>query len=72
MSRKHDKLASRRYEDLFLLFSKRVERVLAIVLIVLLSATICAQAILQIPYFRHLLVKVERLEGNPYVSSRTK
>ncbi|MGG2200537.1 hypothetical protein [Paenibacillus validus] len=49
-----------------------MERVLAIVLIVLLSATICAQAILQIPYFRHLLVKVERLEGNPYVSSRTK
>lgn len=69
MRRKNHENANLRYEDLFLLFSMRVEKVLKMILLTMLVALIVFQAALQIPSIRHWLVKVERLEGNPYTSS---
>ncbi|ALS22706.1 MULTISPECIES: hypothetical protein [Paenibacillus] len=58
-----------RYEDLFLLFAQRVEKALIVMLVILMMALAVSQLLLQHPQIRHLLVKVEQLEGNPYPSA---
>lgn len=58
--------SGRRYEDLFLRFTSRAEKAIACVLLVLFLALLLSQLLLQHPQIRYLMVKVERLEGNPY------
>ncbi|ULL15544.1 hypothetical protein DVH26_14470 [Paenibacillus sp. H1-7] len=57
------------YEDLFLQFSSIFERWVKRVLLVLVSLLILSQLLLQVPFLRYYMVKVEQLEGVPY--SRT-
>lgn len=66
MQRKNRDDASKRYEDLFLLFTEKVEKALTVALIILLLALVVSQMLLKHPQIRYLLVKVEQLEGNPY------
>ncbi|MBP1155238.1 MULTISPECIES: hypothetical protein [unclassified Paenibacillus] len=63
--------AENRYEDLFLRFTNRVEKAIGFVLLVLLLALVLSQLLLQHPQIRYLMVKVERLEGNPYSAALT-
>lgn len=51
------------YEELFILFSSRAERLILAVLLALLAGLILSQSLLQRPSIRYLLVKVEQLEG---------
>jgi len=55
-----------RYEDLFLRFSPLLERWFKRILLVLVSLLIVCQLLLQVPFLRYHLVRVERLEGVPY------
>lgn len=71
MERKEHNEAASKYEDLFLLFTKRVEKVLTVVLLMLMFALVVSQLLLQHPQIRYLLVRVERLEGNPYSATST-
>lgn len=54
------------YEDLFICFSKLVEKWFLRSLAVLLSLLIVSQLLMQIPELRYYLVKIEQLEGVPY------
>ncbi|MBP1988915.1 DUF5359 family protein [Paenibacillus eucommiae] len=55
------------YEELFIQFSKQVERVLFRFLFVLFVLLLCCQALLQIPYVSMHFTKVAPLEGIPYM-----
>jgi hypothetical protein len=55
------------YEQLFIRFSKLVERWLLRFTVLFIVMLICFQALLQISYFRMLLTRVEPLEGKPYL-----
>ncbi|MFC5448061.1 DUF5359 family protein [Paenibacillus aestuarii] len=56
----------RSYEQLFVLFSKKVEKILLRLALVFFVLLLCAQALLQIPYLRKHITRVEPLEGKPY------
>ncbi|NEW06104.1 hypothetical protein GK047_08790 [Paenibacillus sp. SYP-B3998] len=56
------------YEQLFILFSAKVEKIMIRVTLVFLILLISIQALLQIPYVRERLTRVELLEGKPYSS----
>ncbi|WP_405460208.1 hypothetical protein [Paenibacillus sp. HJGM_3] len=61
-----DESTERSYEDLFLRWSDRWERIIRVAIIGLLALLLAGQALLQWPVFRQTVVKVERLEGHPY------
>jgi hypothetical protein len=61
---KHKQIKS--YEQLFIAFSAKVEKVLIRFLLVFLLLLICSQALLQFPYWREHLTRVEPLEGKQY------
>lgn len=52
-----------RYEDLFLIFSKKVERWLVRLIAWLLITLIAMQTLLRIPEVRYFLTEVVKLEG---------
>jgi hypothetical protein len=54
------------YEQLFIAFSVKVEKVLIRFMLVFLLLLICSQALLQFPYWREHLTRVEPLEGKLY------
>jgi hypothetical protein len=54
------------YEELFIAFSVKVEKILIRIMLVFLVLLLCSQALLQIPYMRAHLTRVEPLEGKPY------
>ncbi|WP_284640277.1 hypothetical protein [Paenibacillus silviterrae] len=58
------------YEDLFIRFSARVEKVLIILVSALLCALMLSQLLLQHPQIRYVMVKVEQLEGKLYSESK--
>jgi hypothetical protein len=60
------------YEQLFIAFSAKVEKVLIRMMLVFLVLLLCSQALLQIPYMRAHLTRVEPLEGKPYSSLKKK
>jgi hypothetical protein len=55
------------YEQLFILFSAKVEKVIIRTTLVFFILLICVQALLQIPYIRKQFTRVEPLEGKPYI-----
>ncbi|GFZ89543.1 hypothetical protein GCM10008018_39640 [Paenibacillus marchantiophytorum] len=55
------------YEQLFILFSAKIEKVIIRTTLVFFILLICAQALLQIPYVRKHFTRVEPLEGKPYI-----
>lgn len=61
--------ASERYDELFISWSNRWERIIRILIITFLVLLLFTQAMLQWPLFRKSVVRVERLEGEPYVQS---
>jgi hypothetical protein len=54
------------YDELFIRWSDRWERIIRIAVIVFLAILLLTQALLQWPLFRKSVVKVEQLEGEPY------
>ncbi|MFD0694859.1 hypothetical protein ACFQZT_12205 [Paenibacillus sp. GCM10027628] len=54
------------YEQLFIRFSAKVEKVIIRLALVFFVLLISAQALLQIPYVRKHFTRVEPLEGKPY------
>jgi hypothetical protein len=54
------------YEQLFIEFSVKVEKILIRFMLVFLLLLICSQALLQFPYWRAHLTRVEPLEGKLY------
>ncbi|WP_159882964.1 hypothetical protein [Paenibacillus puerhi] len=66
MIRKNQEENDTGYEELFIRFSRQVEKAGAVLLVVFLAGLIISQALLRIPEVRERLVKVERLEGQPY------
>ncbi|MEI7024574.1 hypothetical protein [Paenibacillus sp. y28] len=61
-----EQITAAQYEQLFLYFSSRWERWLIRAAVVLVSLLVFFQLLLQWEPLRHALVKVERLEGEPY------
>ncbi|WP_028548691.1 hypothetical protein [Paenibacillus sp. UNC451MF] len=59
-----------RYEDLFVALSAFVEKWMKRTLLILLAMLVVTQLLLQIPSLRYYLVKVEQLEGIPYVHTK--
>ncbi|OXM88088.1 hypothetical protein [Paenibacillus rigui] len=51
------------YEDLFIQFSKMVEKWILRALALILGLLVISQLLIQIPVIRYYLVKVEQLEG---------
>lgn len=66
MEHKNHNESESKYESLFLLFTTRVEKALTVIVFILMFAVAVSQMMLPYPQIRYLLVKVERLEGNPY------
>jgi hypothetical protein len=62
----HDLDEDRSYEDMFIIFSNRVEKAVVTLVILLLFALMLSQLLLQHPWIRYQLVKVEQLEGKLY------
>jgi hypothetical protein len=60
------------YEQLFIAFSVKVEKVLIRMMLVFLALLLCSQALLQSPFMREHLTRVEPLEGKPYSSLKMK
>ncbi|MBU5352431.1 hypothetical protein ACN9MH_18500 [Paenibacillus silvae] len=59
------RFASRRFERLYILFSKRMERrVLRLVAFLLLLALLC-QLLLLVPGLKKIMTSIDRLEGTP-------
>lgn len=54
------------YRQTFLIFSEKLERLIRGAAVTLLILMLIAQALLQWPALRRLLVEVEQLEGVPY------
>lgn len=54
------------YEELFKSFSAAVEKKLLVLAAVLAALLLVSQLLLQIPAVRHVLLRVERLEGTPF------
>ncbi|MDD9267613.1 hypothetical protein ACFPES_11315 [Paenibacillus sp. GCM10023248] len=62
-----DDSKSKSYEQLFILFSAKVEKMIIRTALVFFVALLCIQALLQIPYVRKHFTRVEPLEGKPYI-----
>ncbi len=60
---------SDQYDQLFISWSNRWERVIRILIVTFLIILLLSQVMLQWPFFRKSFVKVERLEGEPYVQT---
>ncbi|MGG1515168.1 hypothetical protein ABE504_07130 [Paenibacillus oryzisoli] len=58
---------SKTYEQLFVQFSARVEKVIIRTAIACLTLLIIVQALLQNTYIRRHVTRVEPLEGQPYI-----
>ncbi|UQZ81949.1 hypothetical protein SK3146_01106 [Paenibacillus konkukensis] len=69
MKRNEKPNASDRYEDLFLIFSSIIEMWAKRILILLLCLLVASQLLLQVPFLRYYMVKVEQLEGIPFSRS---
>ncbi|MCS7462444.1 hypothetical protein N0M98_20185 [Paenibacillus doosanensis] len=69
MKRNEKPNASDRYEDLFLIFSSIIEMWAKRILILLLCLLVASQLLLQVPFLRYYMVKVEQLEGIPFLRS---
>jgi hypothetical protein len=54
------------YEQLFKLFSRRIEKWFLRIIFVLTIAVVCAQTLLSFPSFRDAITHVDHLEGTPY------
>ncbi|MBD0380616.1 hypothetical protein [Paenibacillus sedimenti] len=54
------------YEQLFIRFSAKVEKIIIRLMLVFFVLLISSQALLQIPYVRNHFTRVEPLEGKPY------
>ncbi|WP_135551576.1 hypothetical protein [Paenibacillus cymbidii] len=54
------------YDKQFSLFSARIERYLRVALVALLLALLIAQALLTIPSVRHVVTRIDPLEGEPF------
>lgn len=54
------------YEELFKTFSAPVEKKLLRIAAILAVLLLASQLLLQIPAVRHILLRVERLEGTPF------
>ena len=55
------------YEEMFVEFSDQVEKILRRLLVLLAALLIGMQCLLQIPFLRLHLSRVEPLEGKPYL-----
>ncbi|WNR42469.1 DUF5359 family protein [Paenibacillus roseipurpureus] len=55
------------YEQLFIRFSAKMERMLIRAVIVCLILLVCVQVLLQNAYIRRHFTRVEPLEGQPYI-----
>lgn len=55
------------YEQLFLRFSAKVEKVIIRAVIFVVILLVCVQALLQNAYIRKHFTRVEPLEGQPYI-----
>lgn len=56
----------RLYEQLFIRFSAKVEKALIRAMLVFFVLLVAVQLLLQIPYIRLHITRVEQLEGKPY------
>ncbi|MFK0523213.1 hypothetical protein ACINKY_13475 [Paenibacillus illinoisensis] len=56
---------SRRYERLYYVFSKRMERRLFQLIAVLFLLLVVYQLLLQVPYFKQNVTRIDRMEGTP-------
>lgn len=56
---------SRRYERLYYVFSKRMERRLFQLIVVLFLLLVIYQLLLQVPYFKRNVTLIDRMEGTP-------
>ncbi|MCD1260194.1 hypothetical protein B5M42_015385 [Paenibacillus athensensis] len=56
----------RLYEQLFIRFSAKVEKALIRTMLVFFVLLVAVQLLLQVPYVRLHLTRVEQLEGKPY------
>ncbi|OCT12508.1 hypothetical protein A8709_32305 [Paenibacillus pectinilyticus] len=58
---------SEAYEQLFIRFSTKVEKVIIRAILVVIILLVCVQALLQNAYIRKHFTRVEPLEGQPYM-----
>jgi hypothetical protein len=68
---KDDHESENTYEQLFIALSAKVEKVLIRLLLVFLLLLLLSQALLQNPFLRERLTRVELLEGKPYDDHKT-
>ncbi|MNI15079.1 hypothetical protein D3C73_683660 [compost metagenome] len=54
------------YSQLFKMFSIHVENILLRLTLLMITLLICCQALLQVPYLRQLLTRVDAMEGIRY------
>ncbi|WP_458123105.1 hypothetical protein [Paenibacillus sp. Z3-2] len=62
MSHRH---ANRRYERLYYVFSRRMERRVMIMITILLILLMVYQLLLLVPGFKKIMTTIDRLEGTP-------
>jgi hypothetical protein len=55
------------YEQLFLRFSVRAEKIIKRAVFVVIILLVCVQALLQNAYIRKHFTRIEPLEGQPYI-----
>lgn len=65
----YNEAAADQYEQLFIRWSERAERLIRIGIVTLLALLLLSQLLLQWPLFRKTALKVERLEGVPYTQT---
>ncbi|MDR6549443.1 hypothetical protein [Paenibacillus qinlingensis] len=58
---------SESYEQLFIRFSVKVEKIIIRAVIFVVILLVCVQALLQNAYIRKHFTRVEPLEGQPYI-----
>jgi hypothetical protein len=61
-----NKLRKGSYEEIFMLFSNKIEKWILKIIAGLIILLILSQGALQIPQFRFVLSKIEKMEGTPY------
>lgn len=54
------------YEELFLVFARRIDKVLISLAIISFILLFIGQLLLQNPYIRQVIVMVDQLEGSPF------
>jgi hypothetical protein len=58
---------NKEYEQLFIQFSTKVEKVIIRAALICIIMLVCVQALLQNAYIRKHFTRVEPLEGQPYI-----